>query len=132
MGNKQGLLVGILGLWVLAVIGPFDSLLMSRLLGRLEWALRPNVGAAAFLAGAYQWMQDSHFRCGLPVWRSLMTAIIFAISPQRLRPNVCPVLPVKGVDDMHVLFCTQFRLRMAADFSWVLCPRWQVRRKLNR
>ena len=81
MGNKRGLLVGILGLWVLAVVGPFDSLLMSRLLGRLERALRPNAGAVAFLAGAYQWMQGSHVRCGLPVLRSLMTAIIFAILP---------------------------------------------------
>ena len=81
VGNRQGLLVGILGLWVLAVIGPFESVLMSRLLGRLEWALRPDVGAAAFLAGAYQWMQGSHFHCGLPVLRSLMTAVNFAILP---------------------------------------------------
>ena len=95
MGNKQGLLVGILGLWVLAVIGPSDSLLMSRLRGRLEWALRPHVGAAAFLAGAYQWMQDSHFRCGLPVWRSLMTAIIFAIL-QRQPARAHAVGPVLG------------------------------------
>ena len=95
MGNKQGLLVGILGLWVLAVIGPFDSPLMSRLLGRLEWALRPHVGAAAFLAGANQWMQDSHFRCGLPVWRSLMTAIIFAIL-QRQPARGHAVGPVLG------------------------------------
>ena len=105
VGNRQGLLVGILGLWVLAVIGPFDSPLMSRLLGQLEWALRPNAGAAAFLAGAYRWMQGSQIRCGLPVLRSLMTAIIFATLPQRLKPDVCPVLYVKGVDDIHVLFC---------------------------
>ena len=105
LGNRQGLLVGILGLWVLAVIGPFDSLLMSRLLGRLEWALRPNAGAAAFLAGAYQWMQGSHIRCGLLILRSLMTAIIFAILPQRLKPDVCLVVPGSRVDDEHVLFC---------------------------
>ena len=86
MGNRQGLLVGILGLWAFAVIELFDSVLMSRLLGRLEWALRPNAGAAAPLAGAYQWMQGSHFRCRLPLLRSLMTAIIFAILPQRLEP----------------------------------------------
>ena len=42
VGNIPGLLVGILGLWVLAVIGPSDSLLMSHLLGRSDWALRPN------------------------------------------------------------------------------------------
>ena len=34
-----------------------------------------------------------------------MTAIIFAILPQRLKPDVFPILPVKGVDDIHVLFC---------------------------
>ena len=56
MGNSQGLLVGILGLWVLAIVSPFDRALMSRLLGRLEWALRPNTSAATFLASAYQWM----------------------------------------------------------------------------
>ena len=36
VGNRQGLLVGILGLWALVVIGPFESLLMSRLLGCVE------------------------------------------------------------------------------------------------
>ena len=117
MGNRQGVLVGILGLWVLVVIGPFDSLLMSRLLGRLEWEPKPNADASAFMSSAYQWMQGSHIRCGLPLLRSLMTAMIFAILPQRLKPDVCPVLPGRGVDDMHVLFCD--RLRMAADFSWV-------------
>ena len=29
MGNRQRLLAGVLGLWVLVVIGPFDPLLMT-------------------------------------------------------------------------------------------------------
>ena len=83
-GNIQGLLFGILGLWVLAVVGPFDSLLMPRLLGYLEWAPRPHAGAAAFLAGVYQWMNGNHILCGLPILRSLINMIIFAAVPERL------------------------------------------------
>ena len=94
-----------LGLWVLAAVGPFEPLLMSHLLGRLEWALRPNAGAAALLASAYKWMQGDFTHVGMPFLRSLMTAIIFAIIPHLLKLDVCPVLPVGGVEDKHVLFC---------------------------
>ena len=52
-GNRQELLGGIPGLWVLAVIGPFESLLMSRRLAHLQLA-KTHSGAAAFLASAYQ------------------------------------------------------------------------------
>ena len=134
MGNKQGLLVGILGLWVLAVVGPFEALLMSRLLGRLERALRPNAGAAAFLASAYRWMQGDFTHFGIPLMRSLMTAFIFANIPQRLKPDVCPVLHV-GVEDKHVLFCDaapsadghQFFMGvypLGRGFKHWKCPRW--------
>ena len=119
MGNRRGLLVGILGLWVLTIVGPFDTLLMSRLLGHLEWALQPNAGAAAFMAGTYRWMQGNHICCGLPLLRSLMTAIIFAIFPQRLKPDVCPSLLGKGVEDEHVLFCDAAPSTDGANFSWV-------------
>ena len=53
ISNRQGLIVGIIGLWSLAVLRPSDEKLMSRMLGRLKWALRPNGGVSAFLAGAY-------------------------------------------------------------------------------
>ena len=78
---------------------------MSRLLGRLEWALRPNAGATAFLASAYQWLMGDHIYCGLSLLRSLMTAIIFALLPQRLQPDNCPALPREGVADKYILFC---------------------------
>ena len=48
ISNRQGLIVGIIGLWSLAVLRPSNERLMSRLLGRLEWALRPNAGSRPF------------------------------------------------------------------------------------
>ena len=52
ISDRQGLIVGIIGLWSLPVLRPSNERLMSRLLGRLEWALRPNAGVSAFLARA--------------------------------------------------------------------------------
>ena len=59
-----------------------------------------------------------------------MTAIIFAVLPQRLKPDVCPVLPVKGVDDMQVLFCDAppskdcRRFFMGGGYRHWGCPKW--------
>ena len=42
VSHRNGLLVGILGLWIFAVLQQFSLRHMSRLLGRLEWVLRPK------------------------------------------------------------------------------------------
>ena len=109
--------------------------LMSRLLGRLEWALRPNAGAAAFLATAYHWLMGDHVYCGLSLLRSLMTAIIYALLPQQLKPDNCPALPREGVADKHFLFCDaapptdgrRFFMGVylpGGDFRHWRCPKW--------
>ena len=55
--NKQGLLVGVIALWLRMNLRPFSHKTMSWRLGRLEWALRPNAGLGPFLAGAYCWKE---------------------------------------------------------------------------
>ena len=64
-----------------------------------------------------------------------MNAIIFAILLQRLKPGVCPILPVKGVNDIHVLFCDAAPSKDGRRFFMVVylrgrdyrhwkCPKW--------
>ena len=51
--NRPRMLRGLVRLWLLLVMGLLNRKGMERLLGRLEWALRPSVGLSPFLAGAY-------------------------------------------------------------------------------
>ena len=54
IGNAVGALVGAFRAWVRGVgRGRLPSTAMERLLGKLCWLGRPNVGLGAFLAGAY-------------------------------------------------------------------------------
>ena len=66
----------------------------ARLLGMLEWAVRPNAGLAPFVAGRHCWKLNDccDFRRGIR--RALMTAIVFALSPQSFAPmSGLPQLP---------------------------------------
>ena len=58
----------------------------ARLLGKLEWAVRPNAGLAPFVAGGHCWKLSDFcdFRKGM--CRALMTAIAFAPTPQCFAP----------------------------------------------
>ena len=82
--NRSGMLRGLVQLWLLLVLGLLNRKGMERLLGRLEWALRPSAGLSPFLAGAYCW---KHRRGGggrrVPraLLRPLLTAICFAFVP---------------------------------------------------
>ena len=81
--NRPGMLMGLVRLWLLLVLGLLNRKGMERMLGRLEWALRPSARLSPFLAGAYCW---KHARCGrVPraLLRPLLTAICFAFVPQR-------------------------------------------------
>ena len=53
--NRPRMLRGLVHLWLLLVLGLLNRKGMERLLGRLEWALRPSAGLSPFLAGAYCW-----------------------------------------------------------------------------
>ena len=50
--NRPGMLRGLVRLWLLLVLGLQNRKGLERLLGRLEWALRPSAGLGPFLAGA--------------------------------------------------------------------------------
>ena len=49
--NHPGMLRGLVSLWLLLVLGLLDRKGMERLLGRLEWALRPSAGLSLYGRG---------------------------------------------------------------------------------
>ena len=77
---------------------------MERLLGGLEWALRPSAGLSPFLAGAYCWKHAGGNRVPRALLRPLLTAICFAFVPQKypVRARVQAKPPTCWGD--HVLF----------------------------
>ena len=81
------MLRGLVRLWLLLVLGLLNGKGMERLLGRLEWALRPSAGLSPFLAGAYCWKHTGGGGGGSRVPRALLrpllTTICFAFVPQR-------------------------------------------------
>ena len=107
-------LVGVVVLWIKLGTRGYQSTLLQRLLGKLQWALRPGRGAAAFLAGPYAWLQQGPpvAKCTPPaVLRALAEAAAAAIVPwtapvtpperhleQSLTSIRCPlpVMPVVG------------------------------------
>ena len=82
---------------------------MSRLLGRLEWALRPNATVLAFLDGAYQWKLRGNSYCSFRLLRSLMTAIVFAILTQRFLTHKPALTPNGGGGCMILISCFMTR-----------------------
>ena len=81
--NRSGMLRGLVRLWLLLVLGLLNRLGMERLLGRLEWALRPSAGLSPFVAGAYCWKHTGGSRVPRALLRPLLTAIWFAFVPQK-------------------------------------------------
>ena len=81
--NRPGILRGLVRLWLLLVLGLLNRKGMERLLGRLEWALRPSAGLSPILAGAYCWKHAGGSRVPRALLRPLLTAISFALVPQR-------------------------------------------------
>ena len=68
-------------LWFLLILGSLNRKGMERLMGRLEWALRPAAGLSPFLAGAYYRKHAGGDRVSRALWRPLLTAICFAFLP---------------------------------------------------
>ena len=77
------MLRGLVRVWLLLVLGLLNRKGMERLLGRLEWALRPLAGLSLFLAGAYCWKHAGGSRVPRALLRPLLTSICFAFVPQR-------------------------------------------------
>ena len=88
--NKPGVIAGVVALSLLGIVqNRLSARLAARLLGKLEWAVRPNAGLAPFVAGGHCWKLSDFcdFRKGMR--RALMTAIAaiaFALTPQCFAP----------------------------------------------
>ena len=107
--NKLGVVCGAVALCFLGIVQIKVSRRMAaQLLGKLEWAVRPNVGLAPFVAGGHFWKLNdcSDFRKGMR--SALMTAVAFALTPQSLAPWPCclscrrrsvffSLMPLRGV-----------------------------------
>ena len=68
-------LVGIVVLWLNLCTRGYHCQPLRRLLGKLQWALRPGRGAAPFLAGPYAWL-----RRGPPVAKCTPPAVLRALA----------------------------------------------------
>ena len=77
------MLGGLVRLWLPLVLGRLNRKGMERLLGHLDWALRPSAGLSPFLAGAYCWKHAVGSRVPRALLRPLLTAICFAFVPRR-------------------------------------------------
>ena len=128
--SRQGMLRGLVRLWLLLVLGLLNRKGMERLPGWLEWALRPTAGLSPFLARAYA----RGSRVPRALLRALLTAICFAFVPQRytVKPRVQTQPPTCWSE--YVLFANAAPLGLAS-FSVGLyfpmggmrmfpCPRW--------
>ena len=85
--NKPGIIGGVVALPLLGIVqNRLSARMAARLLGKLEWAVRPNAGLAPFVAGGHCWKLSDFcdFRKGMS--RALMTAIAFALTPQCFAP----------------------------------------------
>ena len=76
-----------MALWLLGVVkNSLSARLAARLLGKLEWAVRPNAGPAPFVAGGHYLKLSDFCDFGRGMRRALMTAIAFALTPQCFAP----------------------------------------------
>ena len=82
--NRPGVIGGVVALWLLGIVqSRLSGRMAARLLGKLEWAVRPNAGLAPFVAWGHCWkLKDCcYFRRGICC--APITAIAFALTPQR-------------------------------------------------
>ena len=92
--NSAGYLANTIALWVSLATQGYDRRRLRRLLGKINWMLRPGRGAAPFLAGSYTWLH-----VGPPaakytppkVLRGLLEALVLGF-----RPWKAPAMPVMG------------------------------------
>ena len=88
MENKPGIIGGVVALPLLGIVqNRLSARMAARLLGKLEWAVRPQCWTwPLLLQGGHCWKLSDFcdFRKGMP--RALMTAIAFALTPQCFAP----------------------------------------------
>ena len=87
VGNKPGVIGGVVALWLLGIVQNRRSArLAARLLGKLEWAVRPNAGLAPFVAEGHCWKWNDFCDFRKSMRRARMAAIAFAMTPQCFAP----------------------------------------------
>ena len=132
--NRSGMLRGLVRLWLLLVLGLLNRKGMERLLGPLEWALRPSAGLSPFLVGAYHWKHAGGRSVPRPLLRPLLTVICFAVVPQKhpikARVQAKPLrawgsmffllMPPLRDETVSMLACTY----QLGDIRTFQCPRW--------
>ena len=93
IANQGSYLASIVVQWLLLSTQGYSATRLRRLLGKLNWAVRPSIGAHPFLAGAYLWLHKgpraSHFTPAR-VLRGLAEAIAFSLYPWKARSAVSP------------------------------------------
>ena len=85
--NKQGIIGGVVALWPLGIVqNRLSARMDGRLIGKLEWAVRPNAGLAPFVVGGHCWKLSDFCDFCKGMRKALMTAIAFALTPQCFAP----------------------------------------------
>ena len=102
--NRSGMLRGLVRLWLLLVLGLLNRKAMERLVGRLEWALRPSAGLSPFLAGTDCWKHAGGSRVPRALWRPLLTAICFVFVTQKYLIKARVLAEPPSCWGGHVLF----------------------------
>ena len=93
-------IIGIIMLWLTLATRGYRHKHLHRLLGKLQWALRPGRGAAPFLAGPYAWLHqgpDTSKCTPTLVLRALAEAMAAALVPWTA-PRAVPPGPTWFVD----------------------------------
>ena len=94
IANGPRFMAASVAIWLRLATKGYDRQLLRRLLGKINWMLRPGRGAAPFLAGAYTWMLvgPATSKYTPPkVLRGLLEAMVLGF-----RPWKPPKLPVMG------------------------------------
>ena len=82
--NAPALQAHLVCCWLRLATTGYSDKALRRMLGKLQWALRPGRGAQPFLAGAYRWLNrgPSNAKCTPPkVLRGLLEGIACALVP---------------------------------------------------
>ena len=80
--NKPRVIGGVVALWLLGIVqNRLSARLAARLLGKIEWAVRPNARLAPFVAGGHCWKLNDFCEFRKGVRTGLMTAVAFALTP---------------------------------------------------
>ena len=86
---RPGLMGSVVALWLLGLVhNCLSERMAARLLGKLEWAMRPNAGLAPFVSGGQCWKLTDYRDVLGGFRRSLLTVLAFALNPNATCPGL--------------------------------------------